>query len=268
MNEVRDRAGRNYWNHLWADAALPIPVDPRDTSARNYLNRRFAAYFNRSLRHLPGGSELLEVGCARSEWLPHFARDYPFRVSGLDYSEGGCRTAREVLRRAGQDGTVICGDLFSPPSDLVDRFNAVVSIGVVEHFQDTAATIEALGRLLKPGGRLLTVIPNMAGLVGTLQRRVNRPVYDIHVPLTAEALAAAHNRAGLRVDHAGRLLAVNFGVVNLNGLPDTRKTRTLERIRGYLGRASKLVWLIENRTRPLPASRALSPYVVCSAHRV
>ena len=264
---MSDRAGKGYWDGVWADVAVPTPVDHTDPHFRNRVNRVFAAFFDRALNGLAPGSWLLEVGCARSEWLPYFARRYPMTVTGLDYSEDGCALEREVLRRAGVDGDVLHSDLFTPPPESLEAFDAVVSLGVVEHFDDTAACIEAIARLAKPGGVVITVIPNMAGAQGLLQRVANPSVFDIHVPLTASNLANAHRRAGLAVEESKYLLSTNFGVVNLHGRKKTTGTRLLERLLLQLTRISKLAWIFEDRFGPLPATRTFAPYVGCWARR-
>jgi cyclopropane fatty-acyl-phospholipid synthase-like methyltransferase len=101
MAPENDQAGRDYWDGVWTDTDLPTPVDPTDRDFRNYVNRRLAAYFDQALATLFPGARVLEVGCARSAWLPYFARRYPITVTGLDYSEPGCAAERELLRRAG-----------------------------------------------------------------------------------------------------------------------------------------------------------------------
>jgi 2-polyprenyl-3-methyl-5-hydroxy-6-metoxy-1,4-benzoquinol methylase len=262
-----DQAGRDYWDSVWTDAELPAPVDHADPNFRNYINRVLAAYLDRPLAALPPGARLLEVGCARSAWLPYFARRYPLTVTGIDYSEPGCAAEREVLRRADVKGEVIHADLFDPPAHTLGAFDAVLSFGVVEHFEDTAGCIEAIARFAKPGGIVVTTIPNMTGCVGLLQRLFNPAVFAIHVPLTAPALAEAHRSAGLRVESSGYLLSTNFGVVNLHGLPDSPRTRGFAAALLQLTRLSKLVWMLEGRFRPLPATRAFAPYAVCCARR-
>lgn len=262
-----DQAGRDYWDSVWTDADLPAPVDHTDPHFRNYVNRALAAYFDRALAALPPAARLLEVGCARSEWLPYFAQRYPVTVTGLDYSEPGCAAEREVLRRAGVSGDVIHADLFDPPAETLGAFDAVLSFGVVEHFEDTTGCIEAIGHFARPGGIVVTTIPNMTGFVGLLQRVVNPAVFAIHVPLTAPALAEAHRNAGLRVESSGYLLSTNFGVVNLHGVSDSPRTRRIAAALLQLTRVSKLAWMIEGRSRPLPATRAFAPYAACCARR-
>src|SRR5207247_404436 len=131
---------------------------------------------------------LVEVGCARSAVLPLFAKRLGFRVAGIDYSPNGCEQTRLMLEREGVTGDIYCCDVFSIPDDLVERFDMVVSFGLIEHFSDTMAIVAALSRLLRPGGLIFTSVPNMHGITGFVQKTLNKRIYDIHVPITAEAM--------------------------------------------------------------------------------
>jgi 2-polyprenyl-3-methyl-5-hydroxy-6-metoxy-1,4-benzoquinol methylase len=261
-----DRAGEEYWDAVWAAAAQTGRPSPATPGFRNHVDRAFAAMFRAIL---PGEDfELLEVGCAHSQWLAYFAAVHGARVCGLDYSERGCEIERAILREAGVDGEVVHGDLFEPSAALTSRFDVVVSFGVVEHFDDTAGAIAALRQYVKPGGLVVTVVPNMIGAVGAIERCINRPVYDLHVGLAPQDLAAAHASAGMTVTGAGYFLSTNFGVLNTNGLdPEARATRAKRALCVNLGRVSKAVWALEARSRPLRATRLFAPYVVVTARR-
>ena len=257
-----DRAGVDYWSRNWSAAPLPPPVDPADRAVRPFA-RYFEAHLGRG-----SGRDLLEVGAAHSVWLPYFARQHGFRVAGLDYSAAGCDSLRAILLRDGVygrenvDGAVHHGDLFDPPADLVGRFDAVCSFGVVEHFDDTAAALRACGRLLKPGGTLVTSVPNMAGLVGRLQRVMNRRTFDLHVPLDLAAFTAAHRAAGLAVRDAAHLGGVNLNVVNTGNLAGRAFHRP---VRTALSLPTKLAAWRERRTGRERTGAFASPYLIVTA---
>lgn len=258
-----DRAGKDYWDSLWEDQPLPQPVDPTDESLGNTVKVRFHELFERELTGLAPGDRLLEVGCARSAWLPYFARQYGLDVSGLDYSDEGCQQARAVLAHAGISGSIIHGDMFDPPDELLGRFGAVVSFGLVEHFSDTAAAHAALARFLVPGGVLITVIPNMGrSVVGLLQRTLDRRVYDVHIPLDRAQLHQANLDAGLRLASCRYFLSWNWSVINISDWRDAAWRRRAGRIQSGL---SKAMWWLERRGLTFPPNRLTSPYIVAVA---
>lgn len=213
-----------------------------------------------------GARQVLEVGAGNSAILCHLARQGSpgATFSGLDYSESGCRLLRARAELEGAQVDVLHQDLFKPAVDLLDRFDLVYSIGVVEHFTNLAEVLGAKARLAVPGGRLFTIIPNMQGVIGALTRRFNRSVYDLHVPHDLPAFVRGHHDAGLVVESAGYLCSINFGLLSA--------CFTSPRDRGFntylwLSRLTKLAWLVESRTGEFPHTAAFSPYLVVTSRR-
>lgn len=261
-----DKAGEAYWSRLWSETAMPRAVDPADVSVRNHVRRAFDQHFrSRFLRPGCAGKRLIEVGCARSPWPSYFSSVHGLRVAGLDYSKVGCEQSRELLRRDGVDGEIIHGDLFDPPAECVGAFDYVVSFGVVEHFENSAGVVSAISSLLKPGGRIYTLIPNQVGLMGKVQKVLDRKFFDIHVLLDDSALASAHEAAGLSVLDKGFFLSTNFGVLNHSSYePGSTGARVRALVRTGFVAASAAVWFGEDRTgRTLRPTRTFSPYAHC-----
>jgi SAM-dependent methyltransferase len=155
-------------------------------------------------------------------------------------------------------------DFMHPPRHLLGACDFGVSFGVVEHFDDTAECLAAFRRFLKPGGILITTIPNLAGLVGTLQKHLDRKIYDIHVPLDDLGLADAHRRAGMQVMDCQYVVCSNFGVLTLGD--NARSFARLRRlVRFALVGFSAATWVVNRYIVTIPASRLLSPYIVCVA---
>ena len=138
----------------------------------------------------------------------------------------------------------------------------MLSYGLVEHFEDTAACVRAVAAFSR--GRVLTIIPNMRGLVGLTQRLCAPSIYDIHVPVSLERLISAHEEAGLHILASGYLLPMGFSVVNYHEPNASALAFQLRRLLiAGLNRLSWASWVIE---RYLPTSTLLSPYLYCLAH--
>lgn len=259
---MSDKAGKTYWNDHWES----VPHDafrPDSALIRNYRDRAIGALIDRALQGLPKTATILEAGCADSSLLVYLAQR-GYNAIGVDYSNVGCDRFRERAAAEQIQVQVECCDIFSPPQKLVGVADCVLSYGLVEHFEDTASCVQALRAFVRPGGRILTIVPNMRGLVGLLQRLCAPAVYAVHVPLSVEQLVAAH-RDGLEVTESGYLLPAGFGVVNFH---EPGISRTALWIRhaavAALGRLSWAAWVIDKRA-PLPRSEALSPYCYCIA---
>ena len=261
---MKDKAGQQYWNNHWET----IPHDafrPESNVLRNYRDRVVANAIARALQGLPANSIVLEAGCADSSLLAYLgSRGY--QILGVDYSSVGCERFRKRLETEGIEARVECCDIFVPPQNLLGVADCVLSYGLVEHFEDTAGCIQALRALVRPGGRILTIIPNMRGLVGLLQRICAPSIYNVHIPHKVSELVASH-RTNLTVVESGYLLPSGFGVVNYHEPDSSSAALSLRRMAvACLGRLSWASWFIDKRIE-LPRSQYFSPYCYCIAER-
>ncbi len=260
-----DRAGEKYWEQVWKDQPLPPAIDPHAPGLNNYRSRQIHKFFAELFAPFPTrGKKLVEIGCAQSTFLPYFSKYFGFEVHGLDRSPGGCDKSRMILDREKVAGVIYCADLFSPTSELLSKFDIAVSFGVVEHFENTAGALKAIAGLLKPGGMMVTEIPNLVGILGSLEKVLDRSVYDIHVPLDREALASAHREAGLEVETCEYFLRVDLGILNIERWPKNLAYRIVSALQI---RISKLFWLVEDWIPFVRPNRWTSPYTICVARK-
>ena len=264
--QSEEKTSQVYWETLWRSRHIPKPVNPYRPGLENHIYRKWHAFFHPLLCNRSGQS-VIEIGCAGSPWLPYFARQFGLKVTGLDRSVLGCKQAEEVLSRSGVKGQIISADLFSPPGEILGAFDIVISFGVVEHFVETKKCLYACSRFLRPGGLMITVIPNLAGWMGRIQKHLDRKIYDIHVPLDREDLRVAHKMAGLNVSSCNYFLFLNLGVLNLTKISKERPrlwpfTWTLRAI------LDCIAWLSESWFPYLcHSNRWTSPYIVCLANK-
>ncbi len=147
---------------------------------------------------------------------------------------------------------------------MLGAFQAVFSMGLAEHFVPTSRIIAALKRYLVPGGVLVTLVPNMRGMVGFLQRCVDPSVYSIHVPLSPGDLGEAHAACGLKVLDSRYLMSINLSVVNFSG-PGSRVSPTIGlRTASWV---SKSVWTFERSGIRVPPNLFTSPLVAVAARQ-
>lgn len=261
-----DKAKKQYWDQIWESSDMPQAVNPKDRGLSNYVNRRFHEYFCQIFSNMDTqGRKVLEIGCARSIWLPYFAKEFKFKVYGIDYSEAGCEQAIQSLANEGVAGEIVCADFFSPPQSMMGVFDVAISFGVVEHFQNPDKCIAAFSKFLKPGGLLFTNIPNLCGLNGFIQKMINRPIYDIHLPLDKESLIRSHQINGLKIISCDYFIFINLGVLNIENLKSNMIYIGADRIRTLI---NKLAWIFERMLPVLKPNRWSSPYINCLSTKV
>ena len=248
---------KEYWDATYARDRVPV-VALNDW--RTYCDTQIYARLEPVLR---ASRAVIEIGAGDSSWLPRLAAMYPdASFTGLDYSEAGCRRLSVRLENFGVKASVRLADMFDPPADMQNGFDLALSFGVVEHFSELDRALRAKASFVRPGGAIFTLIPNMAGIYGTLTRRWNRAVYDIHVPHDLDSFLAGHVEARLSILDSGYIGSSNFGI--LASCFD-RAAGMRYRLFVQMTRISKLAWWSESRGLPLPTSRWLSPYLFAIA---
>ncbi|MSP42273.1 MAG: class I SAM-dependent methyltransferase [Alphaproteobacteria bacterium] len=260
MSDAKPITRAEYWNGLWQRIPPLTPIDPNKRGLRNYAYRHLHQIFARVLtRENPQGKLLIELGCAGSRWLAYFHQFHGCQISGLDYSPPGCAATQQLLDRMGIAGHVHLADIFNPPSDHLDKYDIVFSNGLVEHFTYTAGAIAACARFLKPGGLMITLVPNMTGPLGRLQRLFDRPLYETHIPLSCEQLAQAHADAGLEILDARYALLAHLGVIQFGVIERIIGSRPLQVLKLAL---SAPLWAL-GPLLGLRPNRLTSPFVLC-----
>lgn len=106
------------------------------------------------------GKKCVEVGCGRGTISSYFAQN-GYDCTLLDYSLTAVHIAREIFNNDGHDANFVCGDANHLPF-ASDSFDVVVSIGLLEHFENIRRPIAEQIRILRPGGLFLGyIVPEM-----------------------------------------------------------------------------------------------------------
>lgn len=115
--------------------------------------RRLAGYLV-SRFHLPKGAVIVDAGCGRGDFAAAFAQA-GLSVLGLDRSP----VSAEALQEA---GVKVCQvDVAEGVWPVADRsVDAVFSKSVIEHIHNPERFMSQTRRVLKPGGRVITMTPD------------------------------------------------------------------------------------------------------------
>jgi cyclopropane-fatty-acyl-phospholipid synthase len=105
------------------------------------------------------GETLLDVGCGWGSFAAHAAEHHGVNVVGITLSREQAEYARRRVHRLGLSAQVEIRvmDYREVPAAFAGRFDAVASIGMVEHVGEARIDeyAHALASALEPGGRLL-----------------------------------------------------------------------------------------------------------------
>jgi len=164
---------------------------------------------------------LLEIGCSMGFLLAKFRED-GWDVEGIEPNKGYCEFVKEYH---GIQASPTILEEANWPDESVD---VVVMLHVIEHVPDPLQTLEAIFRVLKPGGSLVIETPRYDSLMFKLMRHRERSVScDGHIYFfTTNTLRQLCLKAGFQfkfVRYVGRSLNLarllwNVGVMSKNGV--------------------------------------------------
>jgi 2-polyprenyl-6-hydroxyphenyl methylase/3-demethylubiquinone-9 3-methyltransferase len=253
-----------YWDDQWRRLDVGNHYASLGWIRRSYhyaaLDRRL-----RSVLPVDPTKTFVEIGSGPGRFLIYFHRVFGYQVSGCDYSPASCTLARENLARAGVPGTIHQADLF----EFQGQYDVVYSGGVIEHFDSPGTVLEVFARLLRPGGYLVTTVPNLKGLNGLYRRLLKPETFETHRIITLGELRGWHERLGLRA-----VLATGFGSLCLNRVPSDPFPRAprLQRFvwapvyRASWAASNKLCFLLD-RTGLQVDGPPISPHLLVVAQR-
>lgn len=161
------------------------------------------------------GAKVVEIGSAPGHRLVRLKQRFGLTPYGIDYSRVGVEVNRDVFAEHGIDpDNVIEADFVASelPDQYREAFDVVLSGGFIEHFTDVGVIVQKHLRLLKPGGCLVVMIPNLRGvnfLLTWLCRRDVIPMHNLDI-MERENFAALFAAQGLEPLFCGYSGTFNF----------------------------------------------------------
>jgi SAM-dependent methyltransferase len=121
--------------------------------------------FGKALTAIRGMTRVLEVGVGTGHFLAT-ARNNGHDVQGLELNPSAAARARA------QGFEVFESDLVELAAKMSGHFDALCSFQVLEHVPNPRAVLEAMAKILRPGGLLVVSVPNAAVM------RIIDPAHD------------------------------------------------------------------------------------------
>ncbi len=153
------------------------------------------------------------------------------------------------------DINIIEADLFKYTPK--EKYDMVLSFGLIEHFSDTKAIIETHLQFLKPGGILFITLPNFTGVNGWIQRKFDLDNYNKHNIDSMNPTMLAETCKQLGLKNVESYYHGRFTVWLENSGEKSAMAKTVTKAVWWAGKIATKIVPVE--------SKALSPYIILKA---
>ena len=176
----------NDWQQYYSqrDYETIVTASKSPVLIENFLTERSGAIF--------------ELGCGQSRCLARAAK-LGWEIGGIDFN----KEALVPLKKFAEDmdtskDHLVNGDVFSYDLSLIDKkYDLLVSFGFMEHFRNPAEILTKWKAVLKPGGKVITSIPNLLSINAHFFKKYDPEFWKQHVAFSREELDSFHLSAGL-----------------------------------------------------------------------
>jgi len=169
------------------------------TLREHYFSSTFARFARKRIKV----GLVLEVGCGTAQCsLKILTKDV--NIIGADFSASALQLAKKYsapLQSSYSNIAFIVTDAFKLPFQE-DVFDAVWSIGLLEHFEKPSEALKEMRRVIRPEGKVMAIVPFRYGPLGILNygfRKLRREwIREDETPLDSKELYTLFDQAQLR----------------------------------------------------------------------
>lgn len=165
------------------------------------------------------GLKVVEVGSAPGKLVARFKKEFGYEPYGIEYSSEGVKANRRVFAENGiNPDNVLHVDFFSSDCERYEKFfDVVMSWSFVEHFADSEDVTKRHVDLVKDGGFLIVIVPNLRGLNYLLMRLLRPGWKQIHQfkIMDKKRLSDLAENEGMTTLHCGYIGVFNLGLIEI-----------------------------------------------------
>lgn len=175
-----EKTDSEFWDGRWTDGGGKLLM-----RGDSQVSDAIFDYCDPYLKEKSGG-RILEIGGAPGRYLGKFAKDYNLFPVAIDYSPVGCRQLVDNFQALGMEIEVIERDVLHSTAAETEKADIVISLGLIEHFEDPKPLIRKHLEYLKPDGYLILGVPNYSGIYEWFWRKLSPKLLSTHVLQTMQ----------------------------------------------------------------------------------
>ena len=200
----------------------------------------------------------LEIGCVPGRFLAYVCKHFGYFPEGIDFVKDADQITGKILRNSGiKEYKIYTQDFLEWKAEK--KYDLVLSMGFIEHFQNPYEISKKHVDILKKGGKLILEVPNFANGQKLLHYHLDRENLSRHntASMSKSYFKTFAKRFNLRIDYLGYYGGL-FKFFWINKHPTRMQNR-----------AYMVLNAISNFTKKINlANRYFSPYLIMIAQKM
>jgi len=203
---------KTFWHQNWLNIKLPTKFwtdyshQIIDNKIKKYISKNF--------------STCIEIGGCPGHWADYFYHQHHLISDSLDYDENNIKITQKNYQLLGVKGKVIFGDITKKNTLPNNKYDIVLSDGLIEHFKNSSQVFKNHIELLKNNGLLIIGVPNIKkSIFYNFFSKFDQKSYQGFRHITIEEL---HQLAGdnkLQILFCDYIGVANLGLINNKYFP-------------------------------------------------
>jgi SAM-dependent methyltransferase len=179
---MHNLANQNYWK------IRPKPTNYKITDSKltyflidcfYYSSSNFELFFKVLPKFIRTGDRLLEVGSGPGRNLVLLSKLLGADVHGVENCPSRYEVNKKYFKYSGlQTANLKKENIFTYKPEK--KFDVIISVGFIEHFNDPQKVVEIQRRLLRKGGKIICIIPNFSGINFLIQKLISTNNLEKH----------------------------------------------------------------------------------------
>ncbi len=210
---IQRKTDKAYWEKGFSSLfkKLPITINEKDKTLKDL--------FKLFKKVLPKNKSFIEIGSSIASWPYYFYKNFNYEISGVEFTEKGCDLARMNLDKLKvKKFNIIKADFFDKTflRKYNKKFDVVFSAGFIEHFNEPKAVVDKKTTLIKKGGYLITIIPNLKGIYYPLQKILKKSVlakHNLNI-MNLKKFSELFDKKQMQQIYCDYIGSFNFGLIN------------------------------------------------------
>lgn len=146
------------WNAVWKQSHKTGSYSYTASRIERALDK-IGHYVKKGILFRPG-ERVLEAGCGDGLIILTLRKLFRVEGHGVDFSSAALDQSEKLMTKLDEKFSFRLADIRQLPY-ADNYFDKVISLGVVEHMEDPMPAIRELQRVLRPGGQLILMTPNV-----------------------------------------------------------------------------------------------------------